>query len=167
MFRVLNVRGRRAWRPLGVIGLAASLAACDQSPLMPRILPPPQPNGSFTATIDGAAWSAKGRIGVDRSEESLGLIALSRTYAISISIGEAAEPGIYQIGDDSSVVRVSVHQIGAPAGAANFLGGAGSVVITALTDSHISGTFSFVGVPAPADGAGPLRVTSGAFDLSY
>lgn len=130
-------------------------------------MPPPQPNGSFTAMIDGAAWSAHGRIGVDRSDESLGLIALSETYAISISIGDAAEPGTFQIGGDPSAVQVSMHLFGAPAGTADYRGGAGSVSITALTETHIAGTFSFVAMPAPAGAAGALRITSGAFDLTY
>ncbi|HXD48531.1 MAG TPA: DUF6252 family protein [Gemmatimonadaceae bacterium] len=143
-----------------------TLAACDQSPLVPRIMPPVQPNGSFTATIDGAAWKAGGRVGVARGDTSLTLIALSRTYAISIGIGAAAGPGTYAVGD-SSLVQVSVHQIGGQPGAMDYRGGTGTFSITMLTDSRIAGTFSFVAMPSPAGETGPLHVTSGAFDLTY
>jgi len=144
-----------------------TLAACDQSSLIPRITPPVQPNGSFTATIDGTAWKAGGRVGVSRGDTSLTMIAVSRTYAMSIGIGVAAGPGSYRMGGDSSTVEVSVHQIGGPPGAADYRGGTGTFTITMLTDSRIAGTFSFVAMPSPAGDAGPLHVTSGAFDLTY
>lgn len=144
-----------------------TLAACDQSPLMPRIMPPVEPNGSFTATIDGAAWKAGGRVGVARADTSLTLIALSNTYAISINVGAAVGPGTYSMGDGSNLVQVAVHLIGGPGDAADYRGGTGTFSITTLTDSRIAGTFSFVAMPDPSGDSGPLHVTSGAFDLSY
>jgi hypothetical protein len=152
---------------VAIVASLVTLAACDQSPLIPRIMPPVQPNGSFTATIDGTAWKAGGRVGVTRGDTSLTLIALSRTYAISIGVDAAAGPGTYRVGDDSSLVQISVHQIGGPPGATDYRGGTGTFSITMLTDSRIVGTFSFVAMPSPAGDAGPLHVTSGAFDLTY
>ena len=167
MCRGLNICSRRSRRSVAITAALLTLAACDQSEIITRVLPKVQPNGSFTATIDGASWRAGGRVGVARADTSLTLIALSPTYSIAIDIGAAIAPGTYDVGDVADRVQIAVHQIGASAAAADYRGGSGTISIATLTPSRITGTFNFVAMPAGGAESGPIRVSSGAFDLTY
>jgi hypothetical protein len=161
----------RAW---GYITLALSLAASScggygsadagTDPLVIGVT-----NGSFTASINGTAWSAIAKVIVSRpTSTSLTLFATSTTYAVNIVVLNVSGPGTFSL--NSAPSNGNQAAISSTAGGWNSgnTGGTGSVVITTLTSSHVVGTFAFEGQPTSGTGAtGTIHVTNGKFDLTF
>lgn len=123
-------------------------------------------NGKFSATVNGAAWSALGQVIVRKpTSTSLAMGAPSTTYAMTFTLLNVTGPGTTSL--VSSPSNGSHVLIGATGGGwdTSVTGGTGSVTITSLTTNHVTGTFSF---DAPAIGSGnALHVTAGVFDLTF
>jgi hypothetical protein len=168
----------RVSRKVAVL-MAAVVMACggggDDDDDGNPIGPPPAggaTNGSFSAQVNGATWSATGTITVTRQpNDFIGLgasgFAGSNAYAFVIGIGNATGPGTHSFdlsagGDGSSMIIGSQT---AGYGTA-FSGGSGSVTITTLTANRIVGTFSGTAVPSSGTGSS-LAVTNGRFDVTF
>ena len=134
-------------------------------------------NGSFTAQVNGTAWSATGTITVSRQQNNyIGVagtgFAGSTAYAFIVSIGNATGPGTHSFnlaagGDGSSLIIGSSTTGGSAAGwGTAFNGGNGSVTITSLTSTRIVGTFTATAVSSSGSG-GNLVITNGQFDVTY
>ena len=123
-------------------------------------------NGTFSATVNGAAWGALGQVIVKKpTSTSLAMSAGSTTYAMTFTLLNVTGPGTTSL--VSSPANGSHVLIGATGGGwdTSVTGGTGSVTITSLTANHVIGTFAF---DAPAVGGGsPLHVTAGVFDLTF
>jgi len=126
-------------------------------------------NGTFSATVGGAAWSALGRVVVTRPAGSLAIAAASTTYVIEITLVGATKTGTYSLANSvSNASQVIVGNANGMAWVTGAAGATGSVTITTFTSTHVVGTFTFDAVPGPASSAtGTLHVTNGAFDLTY
>jgi len=127
-------------------------------------------NGTFTASVNGAAWGALGRVVVTRpTANSVSLFAVSTTYGFSFALLNVTGPTtVSLVSAPSNGSQVIASGPGQGGWATGQTGGTGSVVITALTANHITGTFSFDATPIPSTPTtGTLHVTSGVFDLSY
>ncbi|MGH7619868.1 MAG: DUF6252 family protein [Gemmatimonadaceae bacterium] len=126
-------------------------------------------NGTFGAAINGAAWSAAGRVAVTRSvSNSLIIVGASLTYSLSFTLFNAAGPGTYSL--VYTTTTLPSFAILASAGAAwttSTTGGTGTVVLTTLTSSRVAGTFTFDAPPSPGQGTTTAHVTGGAFDVTY
>jgi hypothetical protein len=129
-------------------------------------------NGSLTATIGGANWSATGTITVNKSSPNfIGIgasgFAGNAAYALVIGIGNATGPGTHNLnvfaGGDGSSLIVGSQTTGY--GTA-FQGGSGTITITSLTANRIVGTFSGTLVPSTGSGAS-LLVTNGQFNVTF
>jgi hypothetical protein len=127
-------------------------------------------NGHFSATVNGTAWSALGRVPVTRpTANSVGMLAGSTTYGMTFTILNITGPGTFSLNNAPSngnqVIASNINQSGWATGQT---GGTGSVVITAFSATHIAGTFSFDATPIPGTPAtGTLHVTNGSFDLTF
>lgn len=129
-------------------------------------------NGSFTAVVNGANWSATGTVTVTRQPPAfIGVsgsgFAGGNAYAFIVGIGNATGPGTHSFnlaagGDGSSMIIGSTTTGYGTA----FNGGTGSVTITSLTATRIVGFFSGTAVPSSGSGSG-LVVTNGAFDVTF
>jgi hypothetical protein len=148
-------------------------------------------NGNTTgthmrATIDGQSWTAGTVAGsvtaLQSSRISGGYLILGVQFLSSGGIGSTltftlnniSGPGTYPLGVDAVSVAGGFGGIsgGTPGGTwiTPLSGAAGTITITALTTTHIAGTFSFTATP-PATGAGGATgtrtVTAGSFDAPF
>jgi uncharacterized protein DUF6252 len=127
-------------------------------------------NGRFTASINGAAWTATGRVSVTPSDaHSLIIQGSSPTYIITLDLLNAVAVGVYNLPGDSLLASFA-NGTNFSAGASwstSLTGGSGSVSLTTLTSSRVAGTFSFVAFPPTGSKAGTLNVASGSFDVTY
>lgn len=156
---------------LSRVVLFVGLTACGSSSSSTSVLPTNLvTNGTFSATVNGTAWSALAKVVVTRpTANSVSLFAVSTTYGFSIILLNVTGPTTVSLvsapSNGSQVTASGPAQGGWGTGQT---GGTGSFVITALTANHITGTFSFDAPPIPSTPTtGTLHVTSGAFDLSY
>jgi len=154
---------------LGV--LIVELSACGGSSVSTPVLPTNLvTNGAFTATVNGTSWGALGRVVVTRpTANSVSLFAVSTTYGFSFALLNVTGPTTVSLANSpSNGSQVIASGPGQGGWATGQTGGTGSVVITALTANHITGTFSFDATPIPSTPTtGTLHVTNGVFDLSY
>jgi hypothetical protein len=126
-------------------------------------------NGTFTASVNGAAWSAIAKVIVSRpTTTSIAFFATSTTYAMNIILLNVTGPGTFSL--NTAVTSGNQASISSTAGGWNSgnTGGSGTVVITTLTPTHVVGTFAFDGGPIQGSGAtSTIHVTNGKFDLTY
>ena len=162
------------YRALGYLTLALSVAAssCGSSDTSDLGTDPGislVTNGTFTASVNGTAWGALGKVIVSRpTATSIAFFATSTTYALNIVMLNVSGPGTFSL--NSAVSNGNQASISSLTGGWNSgnTGGTGSVVITALTSNHVVGTFAFDGPPTPGTGATTtIHVTNGKFDLTF
>jgi len=150
-----------------IVGLSACGGSSVSTPVLPTNL---VTNGAFTATVNGASWGALGRVVVTRpTANSVSLFAVSTTYGFSFALLNVTGPTTVSLANSpSNGSQVIASGPGQGGWATGQTGGTGSVVITALTANHITGTFSFDATPIPSTPTtGTLHITNGVFDLSY
>ena len=148
---------------LAVTALVA-LCACDHDTTGPA--KPNATNGSMSATIDGADWSAVS-IAIDSlAPSSIVIWGSNASEKIAIAIPVDQGPGTQTVGSTTPVFA------GLVSGSQSWLasrtqGGSGSITLTTVVPGHIVGTFQFT--LAAHDGASPAerRVSSGQFDVRY
>ena len=129
-------------------------------------------NGSFSANVNGTAWSAVGRVAVSRSGTLLTIASVSGTYVITFGIGPFSGPATFSLVYAPLANPPSASQaivlLGSQAWGTSVQGGTGTVTITTYTASRVAGTFGFDAPSAASSGAGgTLRVTNGSFDVTY
>lgn len=128
----------------------------------------------MTARIDGAQW-ASDAIYVESGVQSVvpGLYVISGTRVtgstatgITITLSDIKGPGTYPLGTGGGVSGGSGIVVESPAGWGTPLSGAaGTITITTLTSSRISGTFEFTAVASTGGATGTRVVSDGRFDL--
>ena len=143
-------------------------------------------NGTFTATLNGQAWSACGQVTVRNDVSFLsakdtlrtvswagtGFLTGNVAYAVVLSAsklnGGGLLPGTYTVGlvtpTNSTFIVGNSNSSG---WSATPTAGSGSVTITSITTNHITGTFTFDAAPTTGTATGTLQVRSGKFDLSF
>lgn len=140
-----------------------TLCACDHDATGPAA---PINNGSMSAVIDGAAWTAVS-ISTERAVPSSIIVHGSNaTQTLVIAIPVDQGPGTQIVGSTTPVFAGLV--VGSESWlASRTQGGAGSITLTTVAAGHIAGTFEFT--LAEHDGASPAerRVSSGQFDVRY
>lgn len=150
------------------------------------------PSGTFTGTIAGAGWSAKQGVGgryreVKIGEKTVPMVAVSGTnedYSFELSVLVTDGPGEYTTDIDPSAepaltpaqqargtadIMVTAAKgaawTSAPAKASG--PGYGTVQITAVSSTAVSGTFTVTLVPLPGSGAAGNRMVSGTFTIQF
>jgi hypothetical protein len=125
-------------------------------------------NGTFSATINGTAWSAIGKVIVTRpTSTSIVLSTTSTTYGMILTLLNVTAPRIVAL--TTNVSDGSVATVANSGGMGWVTGkkvGTGTVTITTLTANHVAGTFTF-----DADGVtnttATLQVRNGTFDVTF
>ena len=162
------------YRALGYLTLALSVAAssCGSSDTSDLGTDPGislVTNGTFTASVNGTAWGALGKVIVSRpTATSMTFFATSTTYALNMVVLNVSGPGTFTL--NSAISNGNQASISGLSGGwtSGNAGGSGSIVITALTSNHVVGTFVFEGAPISGTGATtPIHVTNGKFDLTF
>jgi len=125
-------------------------------------------NGSFSATINGAAWSPTGRVAVSKSGTVVAIAAVSlNSYVVSLAIGNVAT-GTFSLNYLNQTASLAIVSNASGQGWTTFTqGGTGTLTITTYTASRIAGTFSFDAAPTSGGATGTLHVTNGSFDITY
>jgi hypothetical protein len=126
-------------------------------------------NGTFSATINGTAWSAVGRVAVSKSNNLVAIAAVSPTYAISFGLSPLTAPGTFTLAYLNPAGSLAIISQSATGGGWTTFaqGGTGTAVITTYTATRIAGTFSFDAVAISGGATGTTRVTNGTFDVTY
>lgn len=158
----------RVWIPC-VVGAAMLAVSCNSSssggtgPTTNLVT-----NGTFSATIDGAAWSPFGQVVVRRvTNNTLGMTAISSTYGMTVALNGISGPGTFNVGANGlQGSQILVVKGSSGSWVSNNPGGTGSMTFTTFTSSHVTGTFSFDAPPISGSGAA-LHVVNGVFDLTY
>jgi hypothetical protein len=143
------------------LGLCATFVACSENddPLGPGGLGG-APNGTMTATLDGAPWSAV-TITVTRGG---GFLSVAGSNADPLAIGftiQEAGPGTYPIGP-GQVTSANVTILSSVWTAAT-----GQIVFTTIEADRVAGTFQFTAPLSVGSGAAERVVTAGSFDATY
>ncbi len=146
-------------RSIGV-GLLV-LGACSDDPTGVELA-----NGSMSARVDGASWSASTAIAATYTNGVLG-IAGTDGSGRSVGFGAlATAPGTFTIGA-TSPANALVNEAGKAWQAAQSIG-SGTITITAISATGAAGTFQFTAAPVSGTGAtGNRVVTEGVFDVTF
>jgi hypothetical protein len=126
----------------------------------------------LTATIGGQSYNASTLVSTGTPSTIFVFGGNNTRHSINIALSNLPGPGTYPIGGGI----LSSVQVGAPPGEpvtgplccwnGNFAGSTGSVTVTAITATRMTGTFAFVLQPGGAGAAtGPLTIANGIFDV--
>jgi len=123
-------------------------------------------NGTMTATVDGNAWSA---VQIATVKHNNGTVVVSGSDAAALALAFAfvgQTPGTYSIGP-TLPANGNVHNL-ATTWTASSQQGIGTIVVSTLSASSTSGTFSFTAPLASGNGTPATRVvTNGTFNVSF
>jgi len=167
----------RSIRLLMLSAALGTLAACGGSGTGPS----GNGIGTFTAVIDGVAWSSDnislqvssgGTVPGTQVITGSKLTGGQNYIALILTLGYISAPGTYPLGVNQGVVAggsaILSSQTGSVLGIWNtgFSGSAGTVTITSLTSTRMAGTFQFTAPPQLGSQASGNRVvTNGTFDV--
>lgn len=161
-------------RPLLLSIVALGLLACSNStaPSDENEEENGHPFGTFTATVNGAAYSGAGTGAASLAGNVLGFggsfVASNITRTITFVVNGVDGPGTYSVADPAAgtAVYAEVDGTGSRQWTSIVEGGSGSVVVTQMSGGRLKGTFTFTGAAVTATGAtGTRTVTSGTFDI--
>ena len=149
-------------------------SACSSpSPTVPTPTPSPSPGatsrGTMSARINGVQWTAIAVNTATNIGNILSVGAADGSNPIQ-SIGFAVTPaavGTYSLATGPSNALVQILTQNA-LWQASILGGSGTITISTLTSTGVSGTFAFTAVPSQGTTAtGNRVVTDGVFNLTF
>jgi hypothetical protein len=142
----------------------------------------PNSKGSMSAVIDGKAWTATQ--GVSTASYSGGIFAIGGSdpnYILSFAVtanggGTFVIPGAdrvtgqpaLQAGNNALLIPV-VNGVAQPSWVADFTKGSGTIVLTSISATGATGSFSFALAPSNAafGTAGTRLVSSGTFNVNF
>lgn len=159
--------------PLRLLQLAApvvlltSLVACSSKNNDPAAATIP---AGVSWTVDGTAYTATNiqKTTTGNTFEFAGSITKSTTDSKGVDITFPKALGTYAIpGTGAAAVTAVYVVVGPTAGAAaGYVGTGGSITVTSLTATNISGTFSFTGVDSFSGSAVTKAVSNGTFNIA-
>ncbi|MCC7143328.1 MAG: hypothetical protein IT349_14615 [Candidatus Eisenbacteria bacterium] len=160
------------WLPLVSLLVALFVLACGGSDGDPAGPGPADGPRFFRARIDGADWSVSStNVAFAASHTSPGLYVLigqvEGGHRIQIVLSSITGPGTYPLGvgagprGGNATLSLSPSTWLTP-----LSGAAGSITFTALSDTHMVGTFAFTAAAVGGTPASTKEVTEGEFDLA-
>jgi hypothetical protein len=159
-------------RGIGLVLLLTMLAACggDKDPTDPG---GNNPNGTITATVNGAAWNGSAAAIATRSTDFIAVGGTQGSHSNITFAFPGNSTGTFSI-PDAVGMNLNYSEFGSThvwqALAMGHLGGigSGSVTVTTLNSERVAGTFSFVAPAAASSGAtGSRTVTNGSFNVKF
>jgi hypothetical protein len=153
-------------RSIAMLVLALTLAACGGDSTGPEITIPTPSNGSMTARVDGANWTALSvdAISAQGSAPIISIAGTNTQFTISMAWVDSG-PRTYTIGQSIGFNATLIS--GSSAWTAAGQQGAGSVTVTTRTAERVAGTFTYTLVASGAGASGTRSVTNGAFDIRF
>ena len=148
------------------LGAFVLASACGGSSGDKGVTNPKPKNGSMTAKIDGASWSAVSIATTGGVSGALIASGADLTNAIAIVIPVNTGTGVEQM-SQTSVVSATLVGAGKTWSANPAQGGTGSITLTTVATGHVVGSFAFT--LAGQSGATPAtrQITVGQFDITY
>lgn len=146
-----------------------TLAGCGSSPSGPG--DGGGDTSPFTAQIDGTAWSGlsfttSGNGSANGTFTLIGAATSPTQISMSLTLFNIGAPGTYPLGVGSTVPGgTAIVTSGVQSWWTPLSGAAGTVTVTAVSATRITGTFSFVATPFSGGATGSRTVTQGRFDL--
>jgi len=126
----------------------------------------PGTTGAMSATIDGAHWTSSLGASATHSNGAFAVGGSNNDFTMAIGFADTGV-GTYDIGQLSPTNAI-LNQQGGAAWVANVTGGSGSVTVTSVSATRITGTFNFTAIPLPNSGAtGNRTITNGTFDITF
>jgi Family of unknown function (DUF6252) len=126
---------------------------------------------AMTATINGTAWSSTISYratwgGNVISITGSGGASLTDYTVITMAVTSVTAAGTYPLSFGNTQVGLVNVVNGTSDWSTGFPGGVGTLIISSLTATHVTGTFSFTAIPASTSSAtDTLKVTNGKFDM--
>jgi hypothetical protein len=161
-------------RRLLMAGLLLATLGCgnDGDPMDPgdnNNDPGSLPAGTFTARIDGQQWTAAAPLAAAYNG---GVFALggsnSQLTTIAFAVITNGQPGTYPIGPTIPTNGILTIGASGPTWIASAQGGSGSIIITSISTTGATGTFSFNMIANGTSGStGTKTVTNGAFNVTF
>src|SRR5688572_30410307 len=145
-----------------VLLLAVGCGGDDDDPLDVN----PNDNGSMTARVDGAAFTAT-TVAASFSNGILAISGVQVSPSQALTFGLAATaPGTFTVAATSPVN--GIYAVGNATWLASGNVGSGQVIVTTLSSTRAVGTFNFVLAPnTPSGATGTRTITQGAFDVRF
>lgn len=126
---------------------------------------------AFTAQIDGAAWnsltiSTSAHGSTNGTFTLIGAVTSPTQTSMSLTLWNIGAPGTYPLGVGPTVPGGTANvTTGIQTWSTPLSGAAGTVTVTAVSATKITGTFSFVATPFSGGASGNRTVAQGTFDL--
>ena len=125
-------------------------------------------NGTMSASIDGQAWTGNLATAATYQNNILAFAGTNNSFQINITLTGVTGTGTITLGSGQlSIATVATVSTSPQTWLTSATGGTGSVVITSLSSTGASGTFSFTGVAAGGGATGTKAVTSGQFNVTF
>lgn len=138
-----------------------------------------QVSGNFRATIDGAQWTADlstititgGAAGDVSAPVTISGSQISGGLSMSLALRYVGGPGTYPLGVNASNAGGTGALVRTTGTSSTLLmtplsGAAGTLTITARTNTRIAGSFTYTAANTPGMPAAQANVTNGSFDLT-
>jgi hypothetical protein len=129
--------------------------------------------GSMTMRVDAAAWTATTGVSATLTSGILSIGGADLTWTLGFSVAAIA-PGTFVIpgasgpqAGNNALLLFTQNNTTTGSWAANSLQGSGTVTITSLTATAVSGTFAFSMLPASGTATVARSLTNGAFTINF
>jgi hypothetical protein len=121
--------------------------------------------GTMTAQVNGSAWTATV---VKRAFVNSGLVTIqgSDGSRIITIVARASAAGAYSLAVGNGIGHNALYTVISPAAnwSTALTGGTGTITITAISATNVSGTFIFTATSS-VSGTAPAQITAGQFNL--
>jgi len=130
-------------------------------------------HGTMTARIDGVLWSATTSLTATFNNNLLAVTGADAVTSIAFTIsapgiGTYLIPGAAGAQAGNNALLMITQNATSASWAADFTKGSGTVTLTSLTSTTVSGTFAFTLAPVAGTAAtGGRTVTAGAFNINF
>jgi hypothetical protein len=129
-------------------------------------------DGTLTASVDGSSFSGDVRVTTSHVGQAVDIFAIQGTAtgskAIRIMLTGVSGTGTFSVtiaGASASYYEISSSTGLSDSWLANIVQGSGSVIISQLSSTHITGTFLFTAAALSGNASGTKTVTGGAFSI--
>ncbi|MGQ0640596.1 MAG: DUF6252 family protein [Gemmatimonadaceae bacterium] len=127
----------------------------------------PQPGaagpGTMTAQVNGSAWTASA---LKRAFFTSGLLTIqgSDGSRIITIVVRTSTTGSFSLDVGNGLGHNAIYTVVPASNWGTALGGSGTITISAINASNVSGTFMFTGI-SNISGTAPAQITNGQFNL--
>lgn len=122
-------------------------------------------DSSLTASIEGTGNFTASTIQGSYADNVLAFSGFNSTAQILVTVPNVTAPGPFALGVGQAGVAQVV--VGSAVWTTALTGGTGQVVVTSISSTSVSGSFTFTGAASTGGATGTKTVTSGEFTVSF